>query len=187
MLTGIDLNSVRFAEPLYLWLLVIPAALLVAWGWQFSTRRRDARQFRQHRQHSAEGGGESRRPAAHRQEEGRRRVRACRRRDHRRHRGDRGRRGLRPVSLAPPAGLSALIAVAKSEAAVPTARSRFGRDTGNRSHRRLPSAGSISRPRAARSSPAYPQAPDRITGISAYSRAAIALSERCSARPIGAG
>src|SRR6059058_143042 len=49
MLTGIDLNSVRFAEPLYLWLLVIPATLLVAWGWQFSTRRRDARQFRQHR------------------------------------------------------------------------------------------------------------------------------------------
>jgi Ca-activated chloride channel family protein len=49
MLPKIDLASVRFADPLYLWLLVIPAALLVAWIYQFSTRRRDARQFRQHR------------------------------------------------------------------------------------------------------------------------------------------
>ena len=49
MLTGIDLNSVRFAEPLYLWLLILPAALSVVWGWQLSRRRRDARRFRQHR------------------------------------------------------------------------------------------------------------------------------------------
>jgi len=49
MLTGIDLNSVRFVEPLYLWLLILPAALLVVWGWQLSRRRRDARRFRQHR------------------------------------------------------------------------------------------------------------------------------------------
>jgi len=49
MLTGIDLNSVRFAEPLYLWLLILPATLLVVWGWQLSRRRRDARRFRQHR------------------------------------------------------------------------------------------------------------------------------------------
>src|SRR5947199_3650358 len=49
MLTGIDLNSVRFAEPLYLWLLILPAALLVVWAWQLSRRRRDSRRFRQHR------------------------------------------------------------------------------------------------------------------------------------------
>jgi Ca-activated chloride channel homolog len=49
MLTGIDLNSVRFADPLYLWLLILPAALLVVWVWQLSRRRRDARRFRQHR------------------------------------------------------------------------------------------------------------------------------------------
>jgi len=49
VLTGIDLNSVRFADPLYLWLLILPAALLVVWVWQLSRRRRDARRFRQHR------------------------------------------------------------------------------------------------------------------------------------------
>ena len=49
MLTGIDLNTVRFAEPIYLWLLVAPAALLVVWVWQLTARRRDARRFRQHR------------------------------------------------------------------------------------------------------------------------------------------
>src|SRR3989441_7862456 len=49
MLTGIDLNSVRFADPLYLWLLILPAVLLIVWGWQLSRRRRDARRFRQHR------------------------------------------------------------------------------------------------------------------------------------------
>ncbi len=49
MLTAIDFGSVRFADPLYLWLLVIPAVLLVAWVWQFSKRRRDSRRFRQHR------------------------------------------------------------------------------------------------------------------------------------------
>jgi Ca-activated chloride channel family protein len=49
VLTGIDLNSIRFAEPLYLWLLVAPASLIVIWFWQLSRRRRDARRFRQHR------------------------------------------------------------------------------------------------------------------------------------------
>ena len=49
MLTGIDINSVRFGEPHFLWLLVVPAALLVIWVWQFGARRRDARRFRQHR------------------------------------------------------------------------------------------------------------------------------------------
>ena len=45
----IDLDTVRFAEPGYLWLLIVPAALLFVWGWQLGRRRRDARQFRQHR------------------------------------------------------------------------------------------------------------------------------------------
>jgi len=49
VLTGIDINSVRFGEPHFLWLLVVPAALLVIWVWQFGARRRDARRFRQHR------------------------------------------------------------------------------------------------------------------------------------------
>src|SRR5437667_3577071 len=49
MLTGIDLNTVRFAEPEFLWLLVVPAGLLLVWIWQFGARRRDARSFRQHR------------------------------------------------------------------------------------------------------------------------------------------
>jgi Ca-activated chloride channel family protein len=49
VLTGIDVNSIRFAEPLYLWLLILPALLLVVWLWQLSRRRRDARRFRQHR------------------------------------------------------------------------------------------------------------------------------------------
>jgi Ca-activated chloride channel family protein len=46
---GINLETVRFADPEYLWLLIAPGALLVAWVWQLSARRRDARRFRQHR------------------------------------------------------------------------------------------------------------------------------------------
>ena len=46
---GIDFETVRFAEPGYLWLLIAPAALLVGWAWQLAARRRDARRFRQHR------------------------------------------------------------------------------------------------------------------------------------------
>ncbi len=49
MLKGIDLNSLRFASPEYLWLLIAPAVLLVVWGWQLARRRRDTRRFRQHR------------------------------------------------------------------------------------------------------------------------------------------
>ena len=49
MPTGIDLSTVRFADPVYLWLLIVPAALIVVWGWQLGRRRRDARRFRQHR------------------------------------------------------------------------------------------------------------------------------------------
>jgi Ca-activated chloride channel family protein len=46
---GINLETIRFAAPEYLWLLVAPGALLVGWVWQLSARRRDSRRFRQHR------------------------------------------------------------------------------------------------------------------------------------------
>jgi Ca-activated chloride channel homolog len=46
---GIDLETVRFAEPEYLWLLIAPGLLLIGWAWQLTARRRDARRFRQHR------------------------------------------------------------------------------------------------------------------------------------------
>ena len=49
MIPTIDLNSIRFGAPEYLWLLLAPAALLVIWIWQVSRRRRDARRYRQHR------------------------------------------------------------------------------------------------------------------------------------------
>jgi hypothetical protein len=40
---GIDLETLRFDEPLYLWLLVLPGVLLLLWGWQVRRRRADAR------------------------------------------------------------------------------------------------------------------------------------------------
>ena len=43
MLTGVDLSTLSFAEPLYLWLLPVPAMLLVLWLWQVGRRRLDAR------------------------------------------------------------------------------------------------------------------------------------------------
>src|SRR3954454_6528048 len=46
---GINFETLRFAEPQYLWLLVVPGALLVGWFWQLAARRRDARRYRQHR------------------------------------------------------------------------------------------------------------------------------------------
>ncbi len=46
---GINLDTVRFATPEYLWLLIAPGALLVGWFWQLAARRRDSRRFRQHR------------------------------------------------------------------------------------------------------------------------------------------
>jgi len=48
-LLGINLDTVRFAAPEYLWLLIAPGVLLVGWVWQLTARRRDARRFRQHR------------------------------------------------------------------------------------------------------------------------------------------
>jgi Ca-activated chloride channel family protein len=41
----IDLKTVRFDEPQYLWLLIVPAVLLVLWFWQAAKRRGDARQL----------------------------------------------------------------------------------------------------------------------------------------------
>jgi Ca-activated chloride channel family protein len=43
--SSIDLNTVRFEEPQYLWLLLAPAVLLVLWFWQAARRRADARHF----------------------------------------------------------------------------------------------------------------------------------------------
>jgi Ca-activated chloride channel family protein len=45
----IDFGSIRFGEPLYLWLLVAPAALFVLWCWQLVRRRIDARKYRKAR------------------------------------------------------------------------------------------------------------------------------------------
>jgi Ca-activated chloride channel family protein len=44
-LPRIDLESFRFADPLFLWLLVVPAALLVVWVWRFVRRRGDAKRL----------------------------------------------------------------------------------------------------------------------------------------------
>jgi Ca-activated chloride channel family protein len=46
---GINLETVRFATPEYLWLLIAPGVLLIGWCWQLAARRRDSRRFRQHR------------------------------------------------------------------------------------------------------------------------------------------
>ena len=45
MLLGIDFSTVSFAEPLYLWLLAAPGALLVLWVWQVLRRRTDERRL----------------------------------------------------------------------------------------------------------------------------------------------
>lgn len=49
MLTRIDLETIRFGEPQLLWLLVVPAVLLLLWTWRLASRRADAEQFRAHR------------------------------------------------------------------------------------------------------------------------------------------
>jgi len=43
MFNSIDLKAFDFAEPLYLWLLIAPAILLLLWTWQVLRRRADAR------------------------------------------------------------------------------------------------------------------------------------------------
>jgi Ca-activated chloride channel homolog len=42
MLRSIDFGRVTFGDPEYLWLLVVPALLLVLWVWRFMARRADA-------------------------------------------------------------------------------------------------------------------------------------------------
>jgi Ca-activated chloride channel family protein len=48
-LPRVALDSFRFAEPLYLWLLVLPAALFVVWIWRLVRRRGDLRRMRARR------------------------------------------------------------------------------------------------------------------------------------------
>ena len=45
MVTGIDLSTLTFGDPLYLWLLLAPAVLLVLWIVQVIRRRKDTRRF----------------------------------------------------------------------------------------------------------------------------------------------
>ena len=47
MLTGIDASTLRFAQPFYLWLLVVPGILTVLWAWRVFRRRGDVRRYRQ--------------------------------------------------------------------------------------------------------------------------------------------
>ena len=44
-LSTIDFESFRFASPVYLWLLLIPAALMVVWGWRVVRRRANVRRL----------------------------------------------------------------------------------------------------------------------------------------------
>src|SRR3954462_5454436 len=46
---GVNLDTIHFATPEYLWLLIAPGVLLLGWCWQLTARRRDSRRFRQHR------------------------------------------------------------------------------------------------------------------------------------------
>jgi Ca-activated chloride channel family protein len=45
MLTGIDVGTIGFAQPFYLWLLVAPGALTLLWAWRVLRRRRDLRRL----------------------------------------------------------------------------------------------------------------------------------------------
>lgn len=46
MLTGIDARTLSFAQPFYLWLLVVPGILMVLWTWRVLRRRADVRLYR---------------------------------------------------------------------------------------------------------------------------------------------
>ena len=46
MLTGIDTSTLTFAQPFYLWLLVVPGILTVLWAWRVFRRRADVRRYR---------------------------------------------------------------------------------------------------------------------------------------------
>jgi hypothetical protein len=43
---GVNLDTIRFATPEYLWLLIATGLLLLGWFWQLAARRRDSRRFR---------------------------------------------------------------------------------------------------------------------------------------------
>ena len=45
MLPKVDVATFSFATPLYLWLLIVPASLLVLWLWQLARRRADGRRL----------------------------------------------------------------------------------------------------------------------------------------------
>jgi Ca-activated chloride channel family protein len=49
VIRSVDLGTLTFGEPLYLWLLVVPAALLAAWAVQIARRRGDVRRYTQGR------------------------------------------------------------------------------------------------------------------------------------------
>ena len=48
-LPRVSFESFRFAEPLYLWLLIIPAVLFAVWIWRFVRRRGDLKRLRSRR------------------------------------------------------------------------------------------------------------------------------------------
>jgi len=48
-LPRVSFDSFRFAEPLYLWLLIIPAVLFAVWIWRFVRRRGDLKRLRARR------------------------------------------------------------------------------------------------------------------------------------------
>jgi Ca-activated chloride channel family protein len=45
----VSLDTFRFADPLYLWLLIVPAALFIVWLWRFVRRRGDLRRLQARR------------------------------------------------------------------------------------------------------------------------------------------
>ena len=48
-LPRVSFESFRFAEPLYLWLLIVPAVLFAVWIWRFVRRRGDLKRLRARR------------------------------------------------------------------------------------------------------------------------------------------
>jgi Ca-activated chloride channel family protein len=49
LLVSIDLARMTFGEPMFLWLLVVPALLVVLWAWQVARRRGDTRRLARQR------------------------------------------------------------------------------------------------------------------------------------------
>src|SRR5437867_10637400 len=45
MIPKIDLSTIRFEDPRFLWLLLAPTGLLILWFWQAAARRGDAQRF----------------------------------------------------------------------------------------------------------------------------------------------